>query len=722
MHKRNREQYEDEEKHIDIQQFQDQITALQQHIDTPNSTGSFQQLCFNHIKNIAISLQQRPVLDGEEDVWPTNSPTDVKIQFLMSMGLLSPTSQPLQIANYLTTLESLNSNEDGCMMYNIQRLMSHGTNNLKTQAVIETNIAFCALLSPEALVGTSYEHIQPSQYANRVQALQRLHAQNVMLYRQIVEVAKCRVNNQPLSRLYEDPPQTGDMSENQDFDMPEKLAPHQHLLEYLLQFAGARGLRKSEKGIFEEVINLPEHVGTRFYVFVENFEKWAWDAIAPNNIHKYEDYCMTLRPGTPRHIANMLAMKKDPRLPILKKRRTLFSYRNGIFDALTGWFHVYTHGPNLPDYIHFIDELSPDECSAQFFDYVVDLIYFKPGFDKSQMPLTAHRKILVDQHFDEETIVCWNVIHGRTLHDSGSMEDWQVASWVTGCTGSGKSLHGKNWAGVYPEEDVGIISDDVEEHFTDQHLRHANMVIGLDVSESFNVSANRLYGWIGSDNMVIKIKGQEAITMRWRAVLMFFSNVWPAIVSKSGAALRRFVFFIFNYAIQNTDTRMHIALKEELPLYVIQTGLYYLDWVNKYGKVSLWENRPAPETGRILPPMCYEGKKEYADRISPPDAFLDSPTCEYDPSYFCDVAVFKRHYLFFRTSHVKAPQGPQRTRAYNPDVTQLSFAYALKNRNCHWDTEKKIIVGLRCTGSIEDSSTTKRIVINAPPSNQESVG
>ncbi len=705
------EQQQEENGFEDVQQFQDELSSLQQLINQPNKKRKrtdFTSLCFQNLKQAAKKLQQRPTLEtDQDDIWPTNAPADAKIEFLMSLGLLSPTSHPVQIANFIITLESLNSNEDGCMLYNIQRHMCFGD---KTQTIIEINIAFCALLSPSVLVGTSFENLSKIQYDKRVSLLQNFHAQNVKLYRQIVEINRCRSTNRPLARLYEDPPIQGQNDESKLFDIPEP-SPHQYLLEYLFQYAAARGLRKSENGIFQEVINLPEDVGTRFFVFVENFEKWAWDAISPKILHPYENWCMTYKPGTPRHIANMLANQKDPRLPLLKKRRTLFSYRNGIFDAASGLFHVFTPGPFLPPYIHTVDELAPEECTAQFFDHVLDLSFFEPGYDKTKMPVRMHRKILLDQHFDEETIECWNAMFGRTLHDSGSKDDFQVCQWTSGVTGTGKSKMGQNWANVYPKEDVGFLCDDAEQNFTDQHVRHANMILGLDVSEDLDISANRLYGWIASDNMVIKIKHQEAITMKWRAHLMFFSNVWPAIVSKSGAAIRRILFFSFKYPIRVTDTRLHISLKEELPVYLIQTALYYLEWVRKYGKMSLWENRPPPESGPILPAMCHEGKKEYARRISPPDAFLDSPTCEYNANYFCDVALFTRHYNVFKNSQSKAPQGPQRSRSYNPEVSQLSFAYPLHARNCYWDTEKKIITGLRCSGAM-DETTIRRTEVS----------
>jgi len=698
--------------------------------EQPSQRKKFQQLYMDHLvesfKTFKLATEFFQGDERAEEMWPTNTPADVKISFLRNVVLV-PSSPKKQIVCYITTLESLNSNDDGCLLYNIQRLMAtFSESSIQSQQLIQLNLAFCDLITPSFLRGTSFERMDALAYSKRIERLQTFQRQNMSLYRQIVAINDTRARGNEidsLPRLYEDPPPA--TGQTRDEGLPDP-APHQELLEFLLQRGGAQLLRKNDKAVFEEVVSMPENVHTRFFKMSDEFVKWAWKCVAPPE-YKYQHYCLTLRSTCESQIANMLSQEHDPRIPRLKKRRSLFSYRNGIFDAETGFFHAYNCNGYLPPYIHTVEELPTDESSAQFFDFTVDLRYFDPNFDISNIPLKKHDKILEDQDFDKHAKEAWECSFGRTLHDAGKKDNWAYAVWITGAANSGKTTILENWAKVYPTGEVGRLNDDTEESFIDQHLTDSLFVIGTDVSDELDVKATRFNMWVDSSHLVIKRKNKMALVMKWIAQLLFASNTWPGISSKAGAGMRRFVFFIFNNTITKLDTNLQMGLEEELPLAVIRYGLRYLKWVKKYGHLGIWEDKPFPETGRILPDMCYNGRSEYTKLVSPPDAFLESPTCQYDPSYTCDIATFKRHYAFFRATRTQTKgnlQGHQRGRTYNPDVSPLTFSYPLRIRGCVWDLKTNIITGLRCQGVV-DSSTTRRTdqpIINGPKTSGNASG
>lgn len=717
------EEAEDEQKVTDVQSTnileqlkaqQSRIESLRQKIFTNKTkTRTFEQMYFDHLmKEIDIFAQCQEMFQEARwsEIWPTATPPGVKINFLRTIGILSPQSAPHIIARFITTLESLNSNDDGCYLYNIQHLMATLTPHVNaTHKILLTNLAFCNLIEPSFLVGTSFHDMTPVLYSKRIDRLIVIQAHNFSLYQKLCALNEARslgvLDNVP--QLYDTPPYTTE----DNSDLPDPV-PDQHLLEFLLQCGGSQGLRKNDKGVFEEVIALPEHVHTKFFRSKDIFIDWAWKCVTPKDQNRLAHHYLTLKASTESHITNLLMRECDPRIPRVDQKRTLYSYRNGIWCADTGIFYVYNNNGALPSYIRSVDELPADACTANYFDYVVDLRFFAPDFDLDDIPIPKHDKMLADQKFEKEDREAWECCFGRTLHPSSYKEQWQFAVWVAGCANSGKSTYLENWAGAFPKDKCGYLNDDTED-FVDQHLEDSWVVFGPDVSNELDVSATRFNSWVsGVDSVVIKKKHQMAVTKKWDKPIVFTSNTWPGIGSKAGSGTRRFVFFVFNFAITKADSRLRFYLEQELPLAVIRFGLRYLQWVKKYGNIGIWEDKPAPESGHILPKMCYDGRKEYTKLVSPPDAFLDSSACEYDPSYTCSVSDFRKHYAFFRATQLKAgpTQGHQRGRAYNPEVSAITFNYALQQRGCVWDVKTNIISGLRCLGSIDTQRAATRVV------------
>ncbi len=677
------------------------------------------QYCLNHIRDLVEIVKTETVNIAPTDffikeTWPSKTPTEVKVRFLNTVGLLTFKTHGPTIAKYIRTLEDLFSNEDGSFAYNIQCIYTNGNKSMEmNQRALQQNLAFCCHLDPKQnLSNTSFATLERIAFFDRIKQLQIHNRENIGFYQQIVAVCNARTQKTPLPHLYPEPSITplDDVSNEDDIE----LLPHQRLEEFLLNYAASHGLRKSATGIYVERVCMPQHTQTNYFDFHADFLEWMYEVVGSYETHRFETFALTKNYITPKQVVDFLANTKDPRLPFIKKRRTLFSYSNGIFDAKTGRFHLYSKLPNdwnqnLSDYnVGFIDELQSDEQSANFFNVDIELRYFHKDFKCKNIETPYFDKILIDQGFGNKDMKWYHFSLGRLQHDVGSMDNFQVCHFNIGVAGSGKSTILGKYAEIYDATDVGTIMDDAEQKFTDQHLHNAFLVVGADVSKEISVSSARFNSWVSGDSLTINLKHKTAISMKWKAPMCYGSNEFPGIKSKAGSGARRFLFFMFNYAIIDGDPQLPGMLTDELPKYAIKCALQYRKYAIKYKNQSLWERK---KTGKkigeyILPKMCHDAKKEYVSKTSVPDAFLDSSVCEFDKTaYKCTKKQLVEAYEFFLSQLASRTQGALYARKSPEACTPNNFNYALSMRNCKWDAETNIITGLRINGGSGPSTT-----------------
>ncbi len=654
--------------------------------------------------------------------WPSKTPTQVKLLFLTRVGILSYKTPPPLIVKYIRTLEDLNSNNDGCWLFNVQGMYTNGGNDpYRNQQILETNLSFCWLLKPNKnLINTSLQDLTSTQFSERIKSLQLQVRENVFLYRQMVDILQARNTKTELPLLIHREPSISaldDLKNEDDFE----ILPHQKLEEFLLNFAGSRGLKKTLKAVYQEQVCMPQHTKTNYFKYEFDFLDWIYEVVKSSVVHRYEHYALTRNPSTHKQLTDFLAQTRDPRFPFLKKNRCLFSYSNGIFNAATGRFHLYHRLANdwnhdLSTYnIGFIDELNSDEQCANFFNVPLDIEYFKKFDETIKSERKKHRKninaidtpsfdkILKDQRFGPKEIKWYQFSMGRLLHDVKSIDNFEVTHFNWGVAGSGKSTILGKFSGVYEKSDVGTIMDDAQEKFVDEHLVGKLLVVGADVSSEISISSTRFNCWVTGDDISVNVKGKTTLSKTWTVPMCWGSNEFPGIKSKAGSGARRFLFWVFNYALgKKQNPQLPKLLTEELPRYLVKCALWCLHYAKKYESQSLWEKKPSGKT--ILPKMCHDARKAYVSQTSYPDAFLDSTLVEFDADYKCEKKFLVQAYEYFIGQLPKNAQGALYGKKSQESCTAINFAYSLSMRNCLWDTKTDIIEGLKLTSAIEDKS------------------
>ena len=587
------------------------VADMRQRLEQPSTfQGSSQPQAVIDLRSFTLQALRELVARADSPSpadafsWPTGATAETMVSFLMHVGLLGATTPPNLIVKYILTLDRLNSNANGCYLHNVHAMFGQGHAHAR---IFHLNVSFFRMLSGSDLPDTPFADWTDAQVQTKADALLTALVDAQNLARECRAILRARDLGQPLAPLERlavvaPPPSLEE----------RKLQPHQKLLEHLFQQAAGDCLRRSKTAVYRPVYADGHH--TLYFERYKDFEDWIHEAVTPSDLapELYDAY--TLKPSTPAHLVALLSKLADPRFPFMRRERTLFSYRNGVFDAVSGLFHLYADGAH--------PSLRADVATSNFFDVVVPADIAAPESDARAIPTPAFEKIMADQDFDSECRFWLYALTGRLLHNVSSLDNWQVALYILGVAGSGKSVWLRSAEKFYEPTDVGHLNDDAEDTFGSQHLVDKYMVLCIDVSSNLRLPTTRFNQYVSGESVVINRKFLTAVTMDWTAPFAFASNTQPPIDSKAGSGARRFVIFTFNNSILRTDTNLGEQCKTQVPLFLIKCARLYLQAVRRYGQRGLWDE-PA-----ILPAMAYRARRDYLVAACPIAAFLDSDAIE----------------------------------------------------------------------------------------------
>jgi phage/plasmid-associated DNA primase len=424
-------------------------------------------------------------------------------------------------------------------------------------------------------------------------------------------------SNAPPPKLYHHP-------EDNDVLQGTTMKPHQKVLEFVFQRAGDARLRRSGSDLFRPIY-LEDGTNTQFYTHYMDTRQYTMEAVTP--MHRYaEQYnALTLNPSSVAFVTNFLADLPDPRVPKLVVNRSLFSFKNGIYDVRSGKLHSYR-------------DASFTDVTARFFDTDVNMSHLE--CDPMSIETPCFDKILKDQEFDDHTRYWLYTMCGRLFHDVGSMDDWQICPFIRGVAGSGKSTILKIMKMMYEDHNVGALMSDGQPTFSDEHLYDKFMVVAMDLDKEVQISGTRINSMISGEGLSINRKFKVALNCEWKAPLMMASNSQPPFKDVAGNIVRRFAIFLFNHSIRHSDPQLFSKLKLEVPILLIKMSRIYLDAVSKYGQRSVWEDD-------ILPPIVHQARRQYLVTANPVSAFLESEWVQFGDGQRTSSSDLKKYMTQF---------------------------------------------------------------------------
>jgi hypothetical protein len=470
--------------------------------------------------------------------------------------------------------------------------------------------------------------------------------------------------------------------------------PHMLVCEYLLSRANFYGLRRYGKSVYRpRVVPVDEH-GTMAFTYswqrVCDIKEWVETMCSrATNRDMYKSYMDNLA-NIPKIIERMCSMK-DPLMEQISKDRHMFSFTNGVFLVNSCRFYAY----NCKEMPHFAKHAAkffpfafPVEVHERYkryggFEqymraqhnvrvehYAARRIGDQPSFEawcdvfcKEVVDTPNLEKILNHQRFPSAVRFWMYALTGRMMFDVNERDGWQIAIFVKGVAGSGKSTMIVNTIGkLYDAEDVGVLSNTFEKRFGLSPLADRLILIGPDIKENFTLDSAQFQSIVSGEAVSAAAKNRDPIEKQaWTAPLAMAGNKVPEWDDNAGSLARRNAVFQMDHTVDpdKMEGNLAEAIASNMPSIIYKCALAY-HFASKYwGQKSFWsvvpsyflvqQQRLQAQTNQLVAFLCSEGKMEFACDVEGGAADMKR--------FRTPVTVFREHLKHFcQQQDVRVPR------------------------------------------------------------------
>jgi len=416
----------------------------------------------------------------------------------------------------------------------------------------------------------------------------------------------------------------------------------QKLLLFLLKKIYALNLRKYNDRLYKQVVlNVPGQppYHTHAWELHAEFEDFVYGTVC-----KESDYDMWLN-LTSAHsnvtgAVNYLKLCRDYELPQLKPDRHVFSFINGVYDADTNKFYAYADpaaaiAPTVVACKFFNIEF-PQEWMASSVSRWRDIPTPKLDqiLDHQRVPDDEHivtRRVwyatedggrvleeVVDDVAPRLSVKNWfYVFIGRMIYEIGEYDEWQVLLFIKGVAGSGKSTLGKIVSYLYEANDVGVLSNNIENKFGLAALVDKLIYVCYEVKHDFGLDQGEFQCMVSGEQMAIPKKFETAKSVAWKTHGMFMGNEVASWCDNSGSMSRRIVLGLFNEIVTDGNPKLFAELQAEMAFIILKANCAYRDAANAFGMLDIWN---------VLPPYFSDNRRKLRAETHALAFFLENCT------------------------------------------------------------------------------------------------
>jgi phage/plasmid-associated DNA primase len=346
-------------------------------------------------------------------------------------------------------------------------------------------------------------------------------------------------------------------------------------------------------------------------------------------------------------LVKQLTNTHDHRFPFLELNRYAYSFKNGVY------FTDTTFGNKMKKpKSKFVRYEDLDKYPGAFISNSYKDIEFDDG------EYTSWKKIktpLFDKIFKAQkltgTVLDWiYVMTGRLLHELRLRDNWQVALFLKGIAGSGKSAYGNVVNAFFPKATVKTLNcGNFEQQFGFEGIVGKWFAIIQETAGEFGIPQDVLQQMIVGESISVPIKHQRALdNYICTTPLLITGNVVPNWDDNSGAMDRRLVIAEFERSFTNdniagSDQALGEAnldaqiIKKELDKVMRKCNEAYLEKAIESGEEIVWS---------IIPNYFKNTKMNFRAKINSLLNYLRiSGHIEFVPDGFIYLPDFKLKYI-----------------------------------------------------------------------------
>ena len=430
---------------------------------------------------------------------------------------------------------------------------------------------------------------------------------------------------------------------------------YEQLLRYILDRLGERGVRKNKDCVYR-----PKYNEKGEYTF-----SWVKQCTIQQFIQNHtKKECahdqwrnLIAGGGTTQldKIIKHLVNTEEMEFPSIKKNRHVFSFKNGIyFTKLTDINNEDEEDDNntIKYYDKFITYresitspyVTHDLVSAKYFNY--DFPVDDDPDDWYDIQTPNFQKILDYQwghEKDYEEICRWMYVFlGRMMFEVDELDHWEVAPFLKGMAGCGKSTIIAVVRQFYDVLDVGELSNTVDPQFglyviwgsqTDEPASFT--FLAPEIDSKFSLDQTVLQKMISGEAVVLRPMYKPPFSIsKWTIPGWFCGNKPPSFDDDAGQFGRRFPIFSFKKKVtaKYKDPTLGKKLKTEMPAIIKKSIKAYLERINN--------GDSSRDVWALLPTYFKTTKSELSQNMNGLSHFLSSGKVEFSDDYSCKVSTF----------------------------------------------------------------------------------
>jgi hypothetical protein len=409
----------------------------------------------------------------------------------------------------------------------------------------------------------------------------------------------------------------------------EKSTPFQKCLMVTLTEAYRAGYRRYKGHCCEEIKTVEGH-RTRAWNPIFTIEEFVYSIPKKeSNFTNWKNF--TSKGSIFRDVIDNISKCDDPQFPEIKKRRHVWSFKNGVF---VGKEWIPDRGVyDCRFYPYKSDKyacLDPSIVACKYFDQQFD--DFSHIEDWTKIPTPWFDSILKYQKFEDEVCNWAYVMGGRLCFDVGELDGWQVIPFFKGIARSGKStLITKVFKKFYENEDVGTLSNNIEKKFGLSAIKDSFMFIAPEVKGDLALEQAEFQSIVSGEDVSIAVKNKTAVSIEWKVPGVLGGNEVPNWKDNSGSILRRILPWNFGKQVQDADPQLDEKLNGELPIILLKCVRAYIDYSNKFRNKDIWN---------VVPEYFKQVQKQVAMVASSLTNFLESTNVIFGEDLYVPQSIF----------------------------------------------------------------------------------